>query len=179
MIPSYLQGKELPKHIQVALSLIGTKEIVGSRHSDIILGWAKELGLEKVYTNDELAWCGLFFAYVMKEANRRVDLNTKDAYDYLRAAKYANMPNVTRVPKGEEKMGDILIFQRPGGGHIGWYVYGNNKNFGVLGGNQGNAVSVVEISKARLTHALRPSYISYRPYELIVSNGGVVSTNEA
>ena len=24
------------------------------------MGWAKELGLEKIYTNDEIAWYGLF-----------------------------------------------------------------------------------------------------------------------
>lgn len=179
MIPKYLEGKALPKHIQVALSYIGTKEIVGKKHNATILAWAKELGLEKIYTNDELAWCGLFFAHVMKEAGRRVDLSTRDAYDYLRAAKYVDMPNVTKVTKGEERVGDILIFQRPGGGHIGFLVYANDKNLGTLGGNQGNAVSIVPIERSRLVACLRPNYISYKPVEVILATTDKVSSNEA
>lgn len=179
MTPKYLEGKALPKHIQVALSYIGTKEIVGKKHNATILAWAKELGFEKIYTNDELAWCGLFFAHVMKEAGRRVDLSTRDAYDYLRAAKYVDMPNVTKVAKGEERVGDILIFQRPGGGHIGFLVYANSRNFGTLGGNQGNKVGIDEINKDRLIACLRPNYISYKPIEVIVSTTGIVSSNEA
>jgi len=178
MIPSFVNGT-VPRHIQVAFSLVGTKEIVGSKHNATILQWAKDLGLEKIYTKDETAWCGLFFAHVMKEANRRVDLSTKDPYDYLRALKYVNMPNVTKVAKGEEMFGDILIFQRPEGGHIGFYSSESEKAFSVLGGNQGNAVSLVNIAKDRLVACLRPNYISFKPQKYITASNGKISTNEA
>jgi uncharacterized protein (TIGR02594 family) len=179
MIPDFLKGFQLPAHMQVAFNLIGTKEIVGAKHNETILQWARDLGLGKVYTNDEMAWCGLFFAHVMKEANRRVELNTKDPYDYLRALKYADMPGATKVAKGDERLGDILIFKRPEGGHIGFYVSEATNSFSVLGGNQGNAVSLTNIAKDRLFACLRPNYISYVPQKHLVNNGVKLSTNEA
>ena len=45
--------------IEIASKLIGTREIIGKQHNPVILDWAKELGLDKVYTNDEIPWCGL------------------------------------------------------------------------------------------------------------------------
>lgn len=165
--------------MEIGYALIGTKEVVGKQHSPIILGWARDLGLSRIYTNDEMAWCGLFFAYVMKQAGREVILPTKDKYDYLRALKYVSMPNVTAIPKGQEMFGDILIFQRPEGGHIGFYSSENDKSFSVLGGNQGNAVSLVNISKSRLVACLRPNYTSFQPQKYIVAANGKLSTNEA
>ena len=175
----YFKDKVLPRHMSIALGLIGTKEIVGSRHSDIILGWAKYLGLDKIYTNDELAWCGLFFAYVMKLAGREVILQGKDPYDYLRALKYQRMPNVIEILKGEEKVGDILIFQRPEGGHIAFNAGEGKDTFVCLGGNQGNTVSLTNIAKSRLVKCLRPNYNTYKPFLIVVNNTGPVSTNEA
>lgn len=179
MIPEYLKNKTIPAHMKIAYSLIGTKEYAGTKDNPVILQWAKDLGLEKVYKADQTPWCGLFFAYVMMKANRRVDLNTKDPYDYLRALKYQSMPNVTVVPKGEEAFGDILIFQRPEGGHIGFYNGQTNDTFNVLGGNQGDSVSLVNIAKSRLVKCLRPNYISFKPFPVILASNGKISTNEA
>ena len=55
-----------PKVMIEAIKLYSTKEIVGSQHSKEILSWAKELGLEKTYNADEIAWCGLFAAIVVE-----------------------------------------------------------------------------------------------------------------
>ena len=57
-----------PKVMIEAIKLYGTKEIVGRQHSKEILSWAKELGLEKTYNADEIAWCGLFVAKVIQKA---------------------------------------------------------------------------------------------------------------
>ena len=177
-IPSFVRGA-IPRHMQIAYSLIGIKEIIGSKHNATILQWAKDLGLDRIYKADETPWCGLFFAHVMKEAGRRVDLNTKDPFDYLRALKYRDMPNVTAISKGDERFGDILIFQRPSGGHIGFYSSESENMFSVLGGNQGNSVNLVNIHKNRLVACLRPNYISFRPTKFIVAANGRVSANEA
>ena len=56
----YLKKVTSPQILVQALKLVGTKEIVGVKNSETIMGWAKELGLEKIYTNDEIAWYGLF-----------------------------------------------------------------------------------------------------------------------
>lgn len=175
----HLANIELPKHMNVAASLIGTKEASGSANNPIILNWAKDLGLDKIYKEDLMPWCGLFFAYVMKQAGREVILNTKDKYDYLRALKYQTMPNVTVVTKGEERVGDILIFQRPSGGHIGFNAGESANSFLVLGGNQGNSVNLTNIAKSRLVKCLRPIYKTYQPQLVIVVPIGKLSTDEA
>lgn len=179
MVPDFLKGKYIPKHMQIAYDLLGTKEVQGTINSPIILEWARELGLDDIYTNDSLAWCGLFFCYVMKKAGREVKLNTKDKYDYLRALKYQTMPNVTEVPKGKESFGDILIFQRPEGGHIGLYFSESKNTFSVLGGNQGDKVSIINISKSRLVKCLRPNYTTFKPEKYLLASNGKISTNEA
>jgi len=64
----WLEKEVSPKVIAEAIKLYGTREIVGKEHSKEILSWAKELGMEKTYTNDEIPWCGLFAAIVVKRA---------------------------------------------------------------------------------------------------------------
>lgn len=177
MAYEYLKTAALPRHIAVALSLIGVAEIPGKDSNKIILGWAKDLGLDKIYTNDDMSWCALYLAYVMKQAGRQIIINTKDPYDYLRALKYQGA-NLNEVAKADAALGDILIFQRPEGGHVGFCVGEDSQCFHVLGGNQGNKVSIVPIKKERCIAVRRPAYISYQPVKYSVVGGGPVSTNE-
>lgn len=47
--------------------------------------------------------------------------------------------------------GAIAVFERPGGGgHVGFLVAQDATHFHVLGGNQGDTVSIVRIAKSRL-----------------------------
>jgi len=175
MIPKYLEGKQLPRHLQIALDFQGITEIAGSRSNPTILSWAKELGLEKIYTNDDTAWCGLFFAIVCKRANRPLP-QFKDPYDYLRALKYAGV--WLPVMSKDASVGDVLIFRRPQGGHIGFYVAESANTYFVLGGNQRNSVNIDEIQKDRCVAIRRPSYNSYTPFSIEIASNGRVSTNE-
>jgi hypothetical protein len=68
----WLELEKSPIVISEAVKLYGTKEIVGKQHSKEILSWAKEVGLSKTYLNDEIPWCGLFVAVVVKRANFEV-----------------------------------------------------------------------------------------------------------
>lgn len=175
MTYEFLKNIVSPRHMAVAISLLGTKEIPGAKSNDRILQWAKDLGLASIYTNDDTAWCGLFFCHVMKEAGRPVVLETKDKYDYLRALKFATWGKEVKVPA----FGDILIFKRPEGGHIGFYVGEDKKAYHVIGGNQGNSVSVTRILKRRLFATRRPEYISFKPEPVLLTSAGKISSNEA
>jgi hypothetical protein len=53
--------------------LVGTKEIIGIKHSDEINVLGKRVGYSK-YTTDEIPWCGLFVAYVCKKAGLELPL---------------------------------------------------------------------------------------------------------
>jgi uncharacterized protein (TIGR02594 family) len=168
----FLKLEKSPKILVEAVKLLGTKEIVGKEHNPVILGWAEELGLKKVYTNDEIPWCGLAVAYAVHKAGLQVVASPLWALSW---AKFGNQ--VT-----EPMLGDILTFKRDGGGHVGIYVGEDKDCYHVLGGNQGNAMTVSRIVKSRLYQARRTAWKVAQPAnvrKILLSSTGVISKNEA
>ena len=145
---AWLAQEGAPRHLVKALELYGITEVVGSQHNPVILNWAKEVDLENVYKADEIPWCGLFVAVIMKRAGRPI------VKDPLWARNWLNFGVASLLPM----LGDVLVFGRDGGGHVGIYVGEDKNNFFVLGGNQGNQVNVAKISKKRLLGARTPIY---------------------
>ena len=169
---SYLQEEKSPKILVEVVKMLGTKEVVGKEHNPVILGWAKELGLSKVYTNDEIPWCGLAVAYAAHMAG--VTVVDKPLWA-LSWATYG-----TKVT--EPMLGDILTFKRDGGGHVGIYVGEDKDCYHVLGGNQGNAMSVTRIVKTRLYQARRTAWKVAQPTnvrKVMLDAKGTISKNEA
>lgn len=161
-----------PKLILNALSFYGTCEISGVENNPIILGWAKQLNWSNVYKSDEVPWCGLFISICAKLAD------WPWPGEGFRAAAWANWGNEADEPM----LGDVLVFKRTGGGHVGLYVGEDKDCFHVLGGNQGDKVSIVRIDKARCVairrcpwHSAQPANV--RPVHL--NPTGAVSENEA
>ena len=64
----YLKKEPAPRILLEGLKLYGVKEISGKQHNKEILSWAKELNISKIYTEDEIPWCGLFVAICAKRA---------------------------------------------------------------------------------------------------------------
>lgn len=162
----------LPRVVSVALKYYGVAETKGSKHNPVIINWAKETGLKKEYTADEIPWCGLFMAKVMLEAGKPAQAGPLWARNW---AKYG-----TRVE--QPRLGDVLVFTRPGGGgHVGLYIGETATRYCTLGGNTGDKVSVADLEKSRLIAARAVPFTSrmpdsYRPY--VITSKGVVSTNE-
>jgi len=167
----WLQQEPAPRHLLKAIELYGTTESVGNINNPVIMGWAKELGLEKVYTADSIPWCGLFAAIVVYRAGRPVVDQPLWALNW----------NKFGVRVTEPMLGDILTFTRNGGGHVGLYVGEDSTAYHVLGGNQGDKVSVVRIAKSRLSQARRPQYNSQPTNirKITLASNGALSTNEA
>lgn len=161
----------LPKTVAEALKLFGTLEKSGAANNPTILSWAKELGLSTSYSADSIPWCGLFAAIVTKRAGKTVVENP------LWARNWTNFG--IKSPKAG--LGDILVFVRNGGGHVGFYVGEDATTYHVLGGNQSDQVCIRRIEKSRCIAVRRPIYNvqpdTVKPYHL--STGGTVSTNEA
>lgn len=169
----HLVGLTVPRHLMYALQNIGMREIVGQKHNPTIMRWARELNMADIYKNDETAWCGLFAAYTLHLADRLPKANTR--WNYLRAAWYGTILN----PVDKAAIGDLLIFRRQGGGHVGYYVGEDATTYHVLGGNQSNEVNIMRLEKSRLTHIRRPNYTTFVPQSVVVRGGGNISTNEA
>jgi len=168
----WLKSEPGPKVILEAVKLIGTKEVAGDGDNPVILAWAKELGIEKVYHKDATPWCALFVAYVVKKAGFEPVSNT------LWARAWSQFGTQQQVAM----LGDVLVFTREGGGgHVGFYV-GNDKDcYHVLGGNQGDQVKVARIAKNRCIAIRRCAWKIKQPDNVRVINlasSGEVSKNE-
>lgn len=171
----WLNKEPSPKQLVEALKHYGVLEISGKNSNPNILKWAKEVGVSGWYTDDDIPWCGLFVGVVMN----RVGYGFSSSK--LLAAKEWNRWGLPRK-KGQEKLFDVLVFSRTGGGHVGFYVGENEHAFLVYGGNQSNAVGFAWISKGRLLGARYPAYKIGEPAnvrKIILSESGELSKNEA
>jgi len=163
-----------PWLIDRALELFGTLETPGVKDNATILGWAKEVGgwEANYYTKDSIPWCGLFVAIVCLRAKKDV------AKNYLRAMSWASWGKP--ISEKEVGLGDILVFSRNGGGHVGFYVAEDATAYHVLGGNQSDSVSITRIAKSRLYSCQRANYgttpSSVKKYFMDAT--GKLSTNE-
>jgi uncharacterized protein (TIGR02594 family) len=144
-----------PKTLVEALKYYGIIEQPGFASTPDIMHWAKVVGAAGYYHGDDIPWCGLFHAYVTKMAGY------KPVADPLAAKNWAKYG--TAVPKGEEMLGDTLVFSRPGGNHVGRYIGENKTAFLVYGGNQSDKVGFAFIEKSRLTAARRDPYVHGQP----------------
>lgn len=138
--------------IREGLALYGTMEFDGNKSNPIIVNWAKETNnrSDDWYNNDSIPWCSLYAIVVAQRAGKdstNVDLSA------LSWKKFGKVIDIS-----EAALGDVLIFSRKGGGHVGFYVGEDNSFFYVLGGNQSNKVNIAKISKNRCVAVRRPIY---------------------
>lgn len=135
-------------------ALTGTQEIPGAKSNPLILSWVAEiiktypdlkpnLGW---YVNDDTPWCGLAVAYVVAKAGHKPPLAPLYALNW----RTWGVP-VQRCP------GAILVFKRPGGGHVGLYEGEDATAYHVRGGNQSNRINVTRIAKGRCVGARWPA----------------------
>lgn len=134
-----------PPWLREAKRHIGLAEIPGPRHNPTILGWAKRLGAKVLgitVTDDETPWCGTFAAHCIDAAG------LSPPQIAVRAKAWAD--GWGRQLTGP-RYGMIVVFDRRGGGHVGFYVGEDDEGMiHVLGGNQGNRVSVMRLPRRQL-----------------------------
>lgn len=155
-----------------ARTLIGVREIPGARHNPVIMGWIKGLGRKLGITvkDDETAWCGTFVAHVLDK------FGVEPPPIAVRAKAWLDWGRQLVGPRP----GCVLVFGRAGGGHVGFYVGEDRTAYHVLGGNQGNAVSITRIAKDRLLGMRWPFGVILPPINRVHLNpNGSLSRNEA
>lgn len=167
--PAWLKNETAPKILVEAVKLYGTKERIGAANNPVIIEWAKECGI-KGYTADSIPWCGLFVAVCAKRARKELPDKPLWARDWL------NWGNNSQTPM----LGDVMVFSRKSGGHVGIYVGEDATAYHVLGGNQSDCVCISRAAKdrflgARNQYIVKPSNV--RRIRLAVN--GSLSTNEA
>jgi len=182
---------QLPRTIVEARKLVGTRETIGPKNNPVIMGWADEVGQVAIgykYTSDETPWCGLTAAVVAKRAGKTVPTGPLYALNWAAfgqpVAKRAGLDTAKPLlfePGKVASLGDVLVFKRPGGGHVGFYIGEDATTYCVLGGNQSDSVGYTWIEKTRCVAVRRPAYTSppesVKPYRL--ARSGAISRNEA
>lgn len=136
MSPKYLEKfAPLPRVLQEGLKLYGCKEKAGRASNPEILRWADELrqaGIGVEYDADEIPWCGLFAAISCHRAGKDI----KPVETPLWARSWVRFGRGLE-PAEAASLGDVLVFVRDGGGHVGFYAGEDGEAYHVLGGNQG------------------------------------------
>lgn len=168
----WLEQEPGPLLLTTALKYYGLRERPGDADNPLIMQWASGFGITW-YIHDSIAWCSLYLGEVAKESGF-----TPPGPDYLLAAlSWATWG----VAVGTPKLADILVFNRPGGHHVGLYIGEDPDAFHVLGGNTGDAVAIARLAKNRLIAARRPPYNPLPPNicPIFLSPTGAISTNEA
>ena len=163
-----------PPWYDIGLKTIGVKEIPGPKHNPTIMGWIKKLGskvLGIAVNSDETPWCGTWVAYCIQEAGLTPPPIAVRAMSW--ATWGANLRPEVLTP------GAILVFKRPGGGHVGMYVSEDETTYRVLGGNQSNSVNITRIEKSRCVARRWPRGVKYTGGPVWTKGSGPVSTNEA
>lgn len=163
-----------PAWLDLARSFVGQKEIKGPHHNPHILKWWKKMGAP--FTDDETPWCGAFVGGVLADIGIKPAANGAAARAWSSFGKKLDRPAV----------GAIVVFWRGSRsgyqGHVG-FVVGKDKfgNLMVLGGNQGDMVSIKPFSTDRVLAYRWPGIAPFQDrFNLpVLSSDGRVSTNEA
>lgn len=166
---------DAPKTIQecVKLGHLDTREKPGPKSNQEILKLAAEAGVANIYKSDEIAWCAVAATVICLKAGKEVPFT---GYDRLRAKSFLKFGKEVKEPM----FGDVIVFGRDGGGHVGFYIGEDSVCFHVAGGNQSNQFNVTRIAKNRAIGYQRPIY-NVQPKtvkKVFLKQDGEISRNE-
>ncbi len=158
-----------PAWLTRARGYLGVRETPGKATTPTIARWLREL--RAWWSDDETAWCGVFVAAVMRAEGFKPPPHWYRARAWLAFGR--------AIP--DAAVGCIAVFERKGGGHVGFVVGVDERGrLMVLGGNQGNAVTVSPFDRTRVLGYRYPETLTLvAGLPLVNSNGMPSSHNEA
>lgn len=128
-----------PIWLTVAMSYRGIREIPGPQHHPKILEWWRRIKRGGI-KDDETPWCAAFVGGCLEEAGLRSS-RFESARSYLSWG----------IPLREPVPGCIVVFERVGGGHVGFATArAADGRLMILGGNQSNQVSIAPFEAHRV-----------------------------
>ncbi len=136
--------------LQVARSQIGVREYRGRGSNPRITRYFRK-AVGRSYS-DSMPWCSAFINYVIKTAGHR-GTNSLSARSWTRWGRRTSSP----------RPGDIVVFSRRRGGHVGIFLGFSGNRVRVIGGNQSNSVSVKSYPRRRVISYRTSGVRSSRP----------------
>lgn len=140
----------VPLNYRLANKFIGVKETPGVASTPLVLAMLK---LDASWVeDDETAWCSAFLNFVhwLADAPRSRSLAARSWLTIGQSVPLtdAQLGDVVVLTRGEGKQPGPTVVAAPG--HVGLYVSHDDTTVSLLGGNQGNMVSVAAFVKTRI-----------------------------
>jgi len=129
--------------MDIARGYLGTKEVAGADNNPLIMEMYASVGADWV-EHDSVAWCAAFVGHCLERAGIR---STRK----LTARSYLTFGEPVDLKDARE--GDIVVFKRGNSGwkgHVAFFVADAGSKIAVLGGNQGDAVTIAKYPKSTL-----------------------------
>ena len=162
----------IPKHIEIARTYLGLKEIRGPVNNAKIVRMFSLAGHPEIKA-DEVPWCAAFVAACLAEAGM---VNEVSSSLRLWAAAYSKLGTALKEPV----YGCVGVKTRNGGGHVGFVVAANKSRVWLLGGNQGDSVSVASFPRAGFTAFRLPAGVNVKGLpKLPLAAAGALNPSQA
>jgi uncharacterized protein (TIGR02594 family) len=135
-----------PPWLTIARSYIGVHEIPGPTSHPTILQWGRNMGgwVAQFFRDDATPWCALFVNAVLQQAGLPMS-GPEGSPVLVRAKSFTTYGRALTTPC----RGAIAVFERAGGGHVGFIEGETLKAYRICGGNQSDSVSSTWIAKDR------------------------------
>lgn len=150
-----MQPGQEPTWLKIARQELGVSEIAGPDANPYIVEYLSTTPLDTGGDSDETPWCSSFANWCLKAAGI-VGTNSAWALKWRDWGRPSNPPTV----------GALAVFSRTGanvaGGHVGFFLEDLGGEVRVLGGNQGNRVSIADFPKDGMRGGLHYRLIGYR-----------------
>lgn len=140
----------VPPWLTWARGQIGTREIVGPKHNQVVVGYWKQGKVPLDVNDDDVPWCAAFACAALEMAGVRSPRTP-------RARGFASGPTI--VPCGA-RLGAIVVLSSsrgPASGHVGFLTGVAPGQLILLGGNQGNKVCEAPFSASQLVALVWPT----------------------
>lgn len=131
-----------------AIQQLGIREITGAVHNERILAYHATTTLAA--KNDETHWCSAFVNWCFVQVGI-VGTNSAAARSWLKWGR--------EVPDSNWTFGDVFVLKRgedPNAGHVGFLINQMAGEITLLGGNQGDMVSIKPFLLDRIIGVRRP-----------------------
>lgn len=161
-----------PAWLIAARGQLGTRELPGPTHNNKLIAFLNTASRFNgvVWRDDEMPWCGGFVAACLVAAD------VEPVKIAARAKSWATWG--ANLRRSHLSLGAVLVFERPGGGHVGFYVGEDAAAYHVLGGNQGNCVSITRIAKSRCVASRWPRGVPVLGGPVLLKPNGSLSRDE-
>lgn len=157
----------LPKWYALAEAELGQAEIPGKDHNPRILEYLQIAGFPEV-ENDDDAWCAVFANWALVSAEQP-GTHSRMARSFLGYGK--------KLAKPEK--GCIAVLKRgsnPSQGHVGFYSHKKDGRVYLLGGNQGNKVSIASFPEGDVLDYRMPHDKAKVDRKVVVGTGTAAGT---